>query len=610
MSTLFLLGLTNTAGAQTVDLSLNLQYTNPANPALGGAWTLVAKTDSANGIASIHAILSNINAGAITAQAGIGAVLSGGSPFVNNNISSVEVLYFQDLSSPASVVTNVGGGAGTPGNLALDPLNDPLWNNSARIFSGSFGAMAPAFTTNADSPPDVTDANVLSTGVPPYFMASAASITTIVRDNLSNLLGDYNLNGTVDAADYVVWRKNPSAHGGDPAGYNTWRTNFGSTLGAGSGLGGGTAVPEPATWTIVVALVGVGALLPRKWRIRFHGAGAILLVFVCGIASAANITWIGGNADWVDAGATANWNPADEPDFDDTAIFNTANSVDLGSNNTILALTMSGSIDVNTNNFDLVVNGLVQLTGASTNLFVGGTDSLLTADSIAINSGANVELNGGTIQINEEAGNGILDINAGGELIGHGTLSMTDAVAANTTLIVNDGAITARRAPLVLFGAPQIGTLTLGATDVDTCIDLDGVSETGVVNVTRNQTLDLNIQMSDAFSGTINLFQNATLNVSNAWGLNTGTINADNGFVDNPAPNPDIPAGISTIGGATFTQSGGTINVVDTDGTLVLPARFTMTGGTFNNQGHTIFNGITNIETTATFNMGPSGSDL
>src|SRR6185503_19945411 len=127
-------------------------------------------------------------------------------------------------------------------------------------------------------------------------------------------------------------------------------------------------------------------------------------------------------------------------------------------------------------------------------------------------SGANAELDGGTLQINEESGNGLLDINAGGALVGHGTLNMTDAVAAITTLIVNDGAITARRAPLALFGAPQVGTLSLSATDVDTRIDLDGTSETGVVNVTRNQTLDLNIQMSDAFGGTINVFQNATLN--------------------------------------------------------------------------------------------------
>ena len=329
------------------------------------------------------------------------------------------------------------------------------------------------------------------------------------------------------------------------------------------------------------------------------------------IADAAPVTWVGGNADWIEGGSTALWNPADEPDFDDTAIFNTGNSVNLGSNNSVLGLTMSGGIDLNTNNFTLAVDGLAQLSGANTNLVVGGAGSLLLADFITINSGANVELNGGTIQINDESGNGLLDINAGGALVGHGTLTMGDAVGVATTLIVNDGAITARRAPLVLLGPPQVGTLTLAATDVDTRIDLDGAGEAGVVNVNRNQTLNVNIQMSDAFNGTINLFQDATLSVSTAWGLGTaGTINVDNGFVDSPSPLPDIPAGIATITGATFTQSSGTINVVDTDGTLVIPGRFNMTGGTFNNNGHTIFNGIANIETTATFNMGPSGSDL
>ena len=37
--------------------------------------------------------------------------------------------------------------------------------------------------------------------------------------------GDFNHDGTVDAADYVVWRKTD----GTPAGYNTWRTHFGQT---------------------------------------------------------------------------------------------------------------------------------------------------------------------------------------------------------------------------------------------------------------------------------------------------------------------------------------------------------------------------------------------
>jgi len=59
------------------------------------------------------------------------------------------------------------------------------------------------------------------------------------------LAGDYNGDGKVDAADYVTWRKNPAAFGGDPAGYNTWRANFGAGT---SGTGAGpavAAVPEP-----------------------------------------------------------------------------------------------------------------------------------------------------------------------------------------------------------------------------------------------------------------------------------------------------------------------------------------------------------------------------
>jgi hypothetical protein len=75
-----------------------------------------------------------------------------------------------------------------------------------------------------------------------------------------SLPGDYNADGEVNAADYVVWRKNPSAFGGDPAGYTTWRTNFHRTAGSGSGLGQ-APTPEPATILFLL-------LLTAPWVLR------------------------------------------------------------------------------------------------------------------------------------------------------------------------------------------------------------------------------------------------------------------------------------------------------------------------------------------------------
>ena len=51
-------------------------------------------------------------------------------------------------------------------------------------------------------------------------------------EDVPSLIGDYNSNGTVDAADYVVWRNDQAGHGG-AQGYTDWRANFGKTGGGG-----------------------------------------------------------------------------------------------------------------------------------------------------------------------------------------------------------------------------------------------------------------------------------------------------------------------------------------------------------------------------------------
>ncbi|HEX2477590.1 MAG TPA: PEP-CTERM sorting domain-containing protein, partial [Lacipirellulaceae bacterium] len=87
--------------------------------------------------------------------------------------------------------------------------------------------------------------------------------------------GDYNNDGAVNAADYVVWRKTD----GTQSGYNTWRTNFGRTSGSGAALGDASSVPEPAG--LLVALAGALGMLS-------HRAGnkrgvSLLLILICAI---------------------------------------------------------------------------------------------------------------------------------------------------------------------------------------------------------------------------------------------------------------------------------------------------------------------------------------
>jgi hypothetical protein len=82
--------------------------------------------------------------------------------------------------------------------------------------------------------------------------------------------GDYNRDGTVNAADYVLWRKTLgqldvvpySGADGDGDGdilegdYTVWRTRFGGT----SGGSGASGIPAPEATTVTLALLGLMAI--------------------------------------------------------------------------------------------------------------------------------------------------------------------------------------------------------------------------------------------------------------------------------------------------------------------------------------------------------------
>ena len=67
--------------------------------------------------------------------------------------------------------------------------------------------------------------------------------------------GDYNRDGTVDAADYVVWRRGLGTTY-TQTDYDAWRANFGQTIGSGGALPSAEplsiAAPEPATLTLLI----------------------------------------------------------------------------------------------------------------------------------------------------------------------------------------------------------------------------------------------------------------------------------------------------------------------------------------------------------------------
>jgi hypothetical protein len=95
--------------------------------------------------------------------------------------------------------------------------------------------------------------------------------------------GDYTGDGSVDAADYVVWRKNEGLMGGATPGqgdgtgdgnvtvddYNLWRASFGNGSGAGALSSASLeAVPEPSSLllTVLGAVALIGAFFVRRFR--------------------------------------------------------------------------------------------------------------------------------------------------------------------------------------------------------------------------------------------------------------------------------------------------------------------------------------------------------
>jgi autotransporter-associated beta strand protein len=168
------------------------------------------------------------------------------------------------LSGSLSYTGNTTISAGT---LSVSPLSGPsTFANTADVLIDT-GAILNLNFTGQDT---IRDLYLAGSPVSPgtYNEANGMGFITgsgalLVMGGVG-LPGDYNVDGKVDAADYVVWRKNPGAFPVDA--YSTWRANFGNPPGGGAAVSP-SAVPEPGAIMLVwCAMFGAAFLRGRGVR--------------------------------------------------------------------------------------------------------------------------------------------------------------------------------------------------------------------------------------------------------------------------------------------------------------------------------------------------------
>jgi hypothetical protein len=172
---------------------------------------------------------------------------TGAVSILNEQSVNFDMSYYE-IRSPAGAL-NLAGWTSLDDAETGDPLGDgwdEATNSSANILSEvnlqSMATFEPQDFLSLGNAFSVGGAQNLR-----FYYAGPEA--TMLREGLVSYVttpgipGDFNEDGKVDAADYVVWRKTD----GTPTGYNLWRTNFGRTSGSGSSLTAGAAVPEPST---------------------------------------------------------------------------------------------------------------------------------------------------------------------------------------------------------------------------------------------------------------------------------------------------------------------------------------------------------------------------
>ncbi|MFL6546578.1 MAG: hypothetical protein ACJ8LM_15560, partial [Candidatus Udaeobacter sp.] len=180
--------------------------------------------------------------------------------------------------SPETLTVNGNYTQNSGATLQLN-LFDPSHRDALHISSqANFGGILDvSFAVGAPAPHlgDIFDILDFASASGAFATLNLPALPTDLAWDTTNLLtngvlkigmsGDFNGDGTVDAADYVVWRQGLGTLY-TQADYDVWRAHFGQTAGSGSGAIANAAVPEPITSLrmLIVAMLAMSSNRRRK----------------------------------------------------------------------------------------------------------------------------------------------------------------------------------------------------------------------------------------------------------------------------------------------------------------------------------------------------------